>query len=79
MAIYLFICGIFEKAISSLSDCEASDGRMVNELERIWKEAYPGICLERLRKTTENLYQDSWSPVREFDLGLPEYEAVLPT
>jgi hypothetical protein len=37
-------------------DFTASNGRMTDELERIWKEAiiclryYPGICLERLKK-----------------------------
>jgi hypothetical protein len=37
---------------------------MSDDLERIWKEAamayskyYPGICLDGLRKTTENLSQ----------------------
>jgi hypothetical protein len=39
----------------------ASNYRMMNELERIWKATwpnlmqYPGICLERLRKTTKTV------------------------
>jgi hypothetical protein len=42
---------------------------MNDELEMIWKEVvmaqlrhYPGICLERLRKTTETLSQDNGVP-----------------
>jgi hypothetical protein len=56
-----------------------------NELKRTRKEATvakfkvvynPGICLERLRKTTKNLsgYQ---SPGRDFNPGPPEYEAEV--
>jgi hypothetical protein len=44
---------------------------MRDKLERIWKEAvmvssrhYPGIYLEGLRKTTKNLNQDNWCPVK---------------
>jgi hypothetical protein len=36
--IYLFVCGLFNNAVSS-SDYIASNNMMVNELERIWKEA----------------------------------------
>jgi hypothetical protein len=42
---------------------------MCGELERMWKEAvvaqlryYPGNCLEGLRKTTNDLSQDSRRP-----------------
>jgi hypothetical protein len=48
--------------------CIASVGRMTDELERIWKDEfmiwwrhYPGIYLEKLRKTMKNLIQDSHS------------------
>jgi hypothetical protein len=34
----MFICGLFNDAFSS-SDYIASNGRMINELQRIWKEA----------------------------------------
>jgi hypothetical protein len=44
-------------------------GQMNDELEMFWKEVvmaqlrhYPGICLERLRKTTESLSQDKEVP-----------------
>jgi hypothetical protein len=33
---------------------------------------YPGICLEGLRETTENLSQDSRSSGRDLKPGLPE-------
>jgi hypothetical protein len=39
----------------------------------------PGICLERLRKTTKNLSQDSRSPGRGFHPGPPEYEVGVLT
>jgi hypothetical protein len=61
---YLFICGLFNKAVSSL-DCIASNGRVINEwwigkdVERSGRglilRYYPEICLERLRKTTKTL------------------------
>jgi hypothetical protein len=54
----------------------------VNELERIWKETmvaksrhYYGICLERLRKTTNNLVQDNWCPDRDSSRAPPEYQS----
>jgi hypothetical protein len=50
----------------------------VNELERICKETdgvilrpYPSICLEGLRKTMKYLSQDSRSPDRDLNPGLP--------
>jgi hypothetical protein len=53
---------------------------MNDELERIWKEApvaysryYPSICLEKLRKTTKTLSQNSRSPVRDSNLALSKY------
>jgi hypothetical protein len=36
---------------------------------------YPGNFLEGMRKTTKNLSQDSRSPGRGLNPGLPEYEA----
>jgi hypothetical protein len=33
-----FICGLFNDAVSS-SDCIASNDTIINELERMWKEA----------------------------------------
>jgi hypothetical protein len=40
---------------------------------------YPGICLERMRKTTENLSQDSQSPGQDLKMGPTKYEAGLLT
>ena len=46
----------------SVLDYVASGGGLIEQLERIWKEAfvacsryYPGICLERLKKTRDRL------------------------
>jgi hypothetical protein len=39
----------------------------------------PGICLEGLRKFTENFSQDSPSPGQYFNPGPPEYEAGVLT
>jgi hypothetical protein len=57
-----------------------------DELERIWKEVvvpnlryYPNICLEGLRKTTQNLSQDSWSLSQDFNLVPPKYKAGVLT
>jgi hypothetical protein len=36
---------------------------------------YIGIHLQKLRKTTKNLSQDSRSPGQDFKPGPPEYEA----
>jgi hypothetical protein len=63
-------------------DYIASDGRMIDELERIWKKAvmaysryYPGILLEGLRNTAENLSPDGWDPARDSNDIPPDYEA----
>jgi hypothetical protein len=40
---------------------------------------YPGIFLEGLWKTTKYLYQDSMSPGRDLNPGLPKYEARVLT
>jgi hypothetical protein len=40
---------------------------------------YPGIRLERLRKTTEILSQDTRSPYRDLNPGPPEYEVGVIT
>jgi hypothetical protein len=40
---------------------------------------YPGIRLEGLRKTTENLIHDSRCPGRDLNPGPPEYEAGVLT
>jgi hypothetical protein len=40
---------------------------------------HPDICLEGLRKTTNNLIQDIWSPGRDLNQGPPEYEAGVET
>jgi hypothetical protein len=40
---------------------------------------YPGICLEGLRKNTENISQDSQSPGRDLNLRPPKYEAGVLT
>jgi hypothetical protein len=56
-----------------------------DEIKRILKKAgvsqfkvLPGIHLG-LRKTAKNLSQDSRSPVRDFNLGPPEYKAGVLT
>jgi hypothetical protein len=36
--LFLFVCGLFNDAVSS-SDYVASNDRMINELEWIWKDA----------------------------------------
>jgi hypothetical protein len=53
-----FICGLFNDAVSSL-DCIALNDTVINELERMWKEAVMAQfkvltwkLLERLWKTT---------------------------
>jgi hypothetical protein len=53
---------------------------MTDELERIWKEAvvtlskcYPRVCLEGLRKTTENIDQDIQCLGWNLNLSLLEY------
>jgi hypothetical protein len=58
------------------------DGRVIDELERIWKEAamaypryYPEIFLGWLRKTRKNLSQDFRFPGRDLNRTLPEYSA----
>jgi hypothetical protein len=40
---------------------------------------YPGTCLQGLRKTTDNLSQDSRFPGRDLNLEPPEYEAGVLT
>jgi hypothetical protein len=50
----------------------------------IWMEVVvawyaPGICSERLRKTTINLNQDTRSPGSDLNLGRPEYKAGVIT
>lgn len=37
------------------------------------------LCLEGLRKITQNLSKDIWSLGRVFNLGPPKYEAVMLT
>jgi hypothetical protein len=53
---------------------------MNDKFDRIWKEVivalmryYPGICLQKLRKVTINLSQDSWCPGRDSNGAPPEY------
>jgi hypothetical protein len=53
---------------------------MNNDLKRLWKEAeVAGICLQRLKKTTKNLSQDSRSPGRDLNPELLEYETGVLT
>jgi hypothetical protein len=40
---------------------------------------YAGICLEGVKKTTENLSQDSWSPGQDMNPGPPAYEKEVIT
>jgi hypothetical protein len=68
-------------------DYIASDGGMVDELERIWKEAvmtwlryYPGIYLGELRRTMKDLSQKSRCPSIDSNRERPEYKSwVLPS
>jgi hypothetical protein len=57
-----------------------NDNELEEYLERIDRDLIlkhcPGIFLEGLRKTTENLYQDSRSRGRDLKPGTPEYEAA---
>jgi hypothetical protein len=55
---------------------------MVDELERIWKEAavvysryYPGICLEWLMNLTKSLCEDNWCLNRDSNGARLEYKA----
>jgi hypothetical protein len=64
----LFICVLSKDALSN-SDYIVSNGKMNDELERMWKEAvtaysrkYLSICPEGLQKTTEYLSHDSKWP-----------------
>jgi hypothetical protein len=57
-----------------------------DELKRVWKERswrnlrhYIGIYLERLRRTTRNVSQVSWSLGRDLNLGPPEYDTGVQT
>jgi hypothetical protein len=45
------------------------------ESKRLWSNLryYPGISLERLRKTTKDLSQDSRAPDRDLNSGPLEY------
>jgi hypothetical protein len=38
---------------------------------------YPGISLERLKKTMKNLRRDKWSPGQNFNLRPLKYEAEV--
>jgi hypothetical protein len=56
--IQLFTYDLFKTAVTS-SDYIASNDRMINKLEGLWKDAiepnlryYSGICVEGLRNTT---------------------------
>jgi hypothetical protein len=72
-------------AVSS-SDYTASNGMMVNNLERISKwpwptsRYYPSICLEGLEKISKDLSLDSRPPDLDLNLGFPEcHSGVLTT
>jgi hypothetical protein len=74
------LCGLFNDVVTSSGyRPRASNDRMINELERVWKRpwpilrqaCYPSICLERLMKTTKYFIQDS----RDLNLEPPENEA----
>jgi hypothetical protein len=51
------------------------------ERKRSWHNLryYPGIFLDRLRKTAKTLRQNSRSLGRDLNLGPPEYEAGVNT
>jgi len=58
------IWGLLYESISTTVCCNVSIvGRWANgELERIWEQvpkAYPGICMERVRKTTNIFGEES--------------------
>jgi hypothetical protein len=63
---FLFICGLFNDAVSS-SDHTASNDGMINE-ERIGKDRYyPENCLKKLRNTMKKLQSDRRSPGRDLN------------
>jgi hypothetical protein len=79
---YFFTCSLFTTlSVAKITNIAKTD-TMINELERIWKEAavvysryYPGTCFVGLRKITNNLSQDSRSPGRDLNPGPTKYEA----
>jgi hypothetical protein len=67
----------------SVSKPHSVDDRMVDELESIWKQvvvAYsgycPGICLEGLRKITENLSQFTQHSIQDSNPSPLEYKSA---
>jgi hypothetical protein len=82
---HLFICGLFNNAVSVLEDI-ASIGRMIvnNELERMWKETimtyfviyYPSICLEGVKKPAKSCQDSCVSPPKRL---LPEPTCTVPS
>jgi hypothetical protein len=93
LRVHLFICSLFTNTYSVTLDFRVSNNRMVrmvrmvnDELESTWKRAvmaywrhYPGICMERLRKTMKHLRQDTLFPGRDFNSGTSENETGVIT
>jgi hypothetical protein len=59
------------------------DGRVIDELERTWKEVvlvwsryYRSIRLKEPKKTTQNLNQDNRYPGRDSNQAPPEYKST---
>jgi hypothetical protein len=79
----LLNCGLCNGAVSS-SDYIALNGRMVNELARMWKEVVM-VCFEALtwnspgglRKITTNFSQDTWCPIRDLYQTPPKYKSEV--
>jgi hypothetical protein len=83
--IYLFICSLFNDAFPVIQ-AKSVEWRVISgwwigtdfRRKRSWRNTrfYPGIFFEGLRKTTENIVQNSRSPSRRLSPGPPEYEAM---
>jgi hypothetical protein len=86
MEAFIYSVKLFVHYLMTLSQHRihtVSDDRMINELERIWKEtlvAYSGYSTEilpnGLRKTKKTLSQGSQSPGRDSKSALPEYKSI---
>jgi hypothetical protein len=85
---FIFACGLFNDACSIatiLCIGERKDNGLTgNNLEGynsglIEVRHYAGICVERLRKTTNNFSQHDRCPDRESNRTLPKYKASVTT
>jgi hypothetical protein len=75
----LFLC-LFNDSVSNRDYTSTNDWMIVNNgQERTWNEVlevtYPGIFLERRRKTIKNGSQDSWEPSWKLNRVQPEHKS----